>query len=101
LVEARGPTNNQVYDLALKAQVASLVASREHEAFNGDPIRFRLGVEAMRLGLAYEYDPYFSLSIARVDPLPHQLEAVYDYFTRFARSQFLLADDPGAGKPVL
>jgi len=30
--------------------------------------------------LAYEYDPYFSLSISRVDPLPHQLEAVYDYF---------------------
>jgi hypothetical protein len=28
----------------------------------------------------YEYDPYFSLSIARVDPLPHQLEAVYQYF---------------------
>ena len=41
---------------------------------------FRLGVEAHAPGLAYEYDPYFSLSIARVDPLPHQLEAVYDYF---------------------
>jgi hypothetical protein len=33
-------------------------------------MRFRLGVEALRLALAYEYDPYFSLSIARVDPLP-------------------------------
>ena len=40
--------------------------------FDGDPHRFRLGVEALRLGLAYEHDPYFSLSIARVDPLPHQ-----------------------------
>jgi hypothetical protein len=40
----------------------------------------RLGVEAMRLALAYEYDPYFTLSIACVDPLPHQLEAVYDIF---------------------
>ena len=39
----------------------------------------------MRLALAYEYDPYFSLSIARVDPLPHQLEAVYDYFLKMPR----------------
>jgi len=82
-------------------QIASLVASPEHEPFDGDPIRFRLGVEAMRLGLAYEYDPYFSLSIARVDPLPHQLEAVYDYFMRSARIRFLLADDPGAGKTIM
>ena len=66
--------------------------------FDGDPQRFRLGVEATRLGLAYEYDPYFSLSIARVDPLPHQLEAVYDYFLKLPRIRFLLADDPGAGQ---
>jgi len=33
-------------------------------------------------------------SIARVDPLPHQLEAVYDYFLRLQRIRFLLADDP-------
>ena len=69
--------------------------------FDGDPARFRLGVEALRLGLAYEYDPYFSLSIARVDPLPHQLEAVYDYFTKLPRIRFLLADDPGAGKTIM
>ena len=55
----------------------------------------------MRLSLAYEYDPYFSLSIARVDPLPHQLEAVYDYFLKLPRIRFLLADDPGAGKTIM
>ena len=55
----------------------------------------------MRLGLAYEYDPYFALSIARVDPLPHQLEAVYDYFLKLPRIRFLLADDPGAGKTIM
>ena len=52
-------------------------------------------------GSAYEYDPYFSLSIARVDPLPHQLEAVYDYFLKLPRIRFLLADDPGAGKTIM
>ena len=55
----------------------------------------------MRLQLAYEYDPYFSLSIARVDPLPHQLEAVYDYFIRLPRIHFLLADDPGTGRTIM
>ena len=49
---------------------------------------------AERLGLAYEYDPYFSLSIARVDPLPHQLEAVYEYFL----SKFASAEGKGAGQ---
>jgi len=58
-------------------------------------------VEAARLGLAYEYDPYFTLSIARVDPLPHQLEAVYEYFLKMPRIRFLLADDPGAGKTIM
>ena len=61
-------------------QIAELKISPETEPFDGDAAKFRLGVEAMRLGLAYEYDPYFSLSIARVDPLPHQLEAVYATF---------------------
>ncbi len=98
----KGKKTNQVYDPILnEEQIASLIASPENEAFNGDPIRFRLGVEALRLGLAYEYDPYFSLSIARVDPLPHQLEAVYGYFMRLARIRFLLADDPGAGKTIM
>jgi hypothetical protein len=50
----------------------------QDEPFDGDALRFRRGIEAQRLGLAYEHDPYFSLSIARVDPLQHQLEAVYE-----------------------
>src|SRR6266849_3709777 len=82
-------------------QLQFLDATPEREPFDGDPERFRLGVEAARLGLAYEYDPYFSLSISRVDPLPHQLEAVYDYFMRQPRIRFLLADDPGAGKTIM
>ena len=79
----------------------SFDARRQHECFDGDPALFRLGIEAYRLGLAYEYDPFFSLSIARVDPLPHQLEAVYDYFLKLPRIRFLLADDPGAGKTIM
>jgi len=80
---------------------AALETTPDTEPFDGDSLRFRLAVEAMRLSLAFEYDPYFSLSIARVDPLPHQLEAVYDYFMRLPRIRFLLADDPGAGKTIM
>src|ERR1700690_3818714 len=83
------------------AQLANLQGSPEQQPFDGDATKFKLGVEALRLGIAFEYDPYFSLSIARVDPLPHQLEAVYDYFLRLPRIRFLLADDPGAGKTIM
>ena len=97
-----GLTTGKVHQPILTAeQIATLEISPEKRPFDGDPSRFRLGIEAMRLGLAYEYDPYFSLSIARVDPLPHQLEAVYDYFLKLPRIRFLLADDPGAGKTIM
>ena len=98
----QGLTTNQTYTPVLKTeQLDQLEVSPEKEPFDGDAKRFRLGIEAMRLGLAHEYDPFFSLTIARVDPLPHQLEAVYDYFLKQPRIRFLLADDPGAGKTIM
>src|SRR5208283_3236139 len=98
----KGLRTSQVYEPILNAeQLAQLTCTADKEPFDGDPQHFRLGIEAMRLALAYEYDPYFSLSIARVDPLPHQLEAVYDYFLKMPRIRFLLADDPGAGKTIM
>jgi hypothetical protein len=72
-VIGRGLRTNQVHQPVLDAeQVAQLLVSPKHAPFDGDAQRFRLGIEGHRLGLAYEYDPYFSLSIARIDPLPHQ-----------------------------
>ena len=98
----RGRSSGMAHDLVLTpAQLGQLLISAEREPFDGDARMFRLGIEAQRLGLAYEYDPFFSLSIARVDPLPHQLEAVYSYFMKLPRIRFLLADDPGAGKTIM
>ena len=76
------------------------VITPEH-SFDGDGRLLRLGLQAYALGIAYEFDPYFGLSISRVDPLPHQLEAVYDYLLKLARVRFLLADDAGAGKTIM
>src|SRR3990167_8981434 len=70
-------------------------------SFDGDGRLLRLGLQAYALGIAYEFDPYFGLSISRVDPLPHQLEAIYDYLLKLARVRFLLADDAGAGKTIM
>jgi SNF2 family DNA or RNA helicase len=67
----------------------------------GDPLGFRLAAAATRIRLAYTHDPQFAASIARIDPLPHQLEAAYYHMLRQPRLRFLLADDPGAGKTIM
>ena len=82
-------------------QLAQLTVLEPRHSFSGDGRLLRLGLQAYALGIAYEFDPYFGLSISRVDPLPHQLEAVYDYLLKLARVRFLLADDAGAGKTIM
>ncbi len=95
----KGLNTGKVYEPILTSeQLGTLQATPESEPFDGDPKNFRLGIEAMRLALAFEYDPYFSLSIARVDPLPHQLEAVYDYFLRASAHPIPACRRSGSGK---
>lgn len=69
--------------------------------FAGDPKLFALGVEARRIKLGHTFDPYFAISTSLVDPLPHQLEAVYGHLLKKPQIRFLLADDPGAGKTIM
>ncbi len=83
------------------ADLERLTAQTSSFAFDGDGVLLRLGLQAYSLGIAYEFDPYFALSVSRVDPLPHQLSAVYDYLLKLSRVRFLLADDAGAGKTIM
>ena len=69
--------------------------------FGADADLFALGVEARRIELGHTFDPFFAVSTSRIDPLPHQLEAVYGTLLQKPRVRFLLADDPGAGKTVM
>lgn len=83
------------------ADVAAIRILEERRGMDGDGALLRLGVQAYSLGIAHEFDPYFGLSISRVDPLPHQLEAIYDYLLKLPSVRFLLADDAGAGKTIM
>ncbi len=81
--------------------IANLKITDPHPTYDGDGNILRLGLQAYSMGIAHEFDPYFGLSISRVDPLPHQLEAVYEYFMKLPSVRFLLADDAGAGKTIM
>ncbi|MGQ9591415.1 MAG: helicase-related protein [Planctomycetota bacterium] len=84
-----------------RRDIESLTILDARHTYDGDGRLLRLGLQAYSLGIAYEFDPYFGLSISRVHPLPHQLEAIYDYLLKLARVRFLLADDAGAGKTIM
>ncbi len=69
--------------------------------FDGDGEAFKLASEAKRIGLAYLFDPYVAVSTSLVEPLPHQITAVYEAMLPRQPLSFLLADDPGAGKTIM
>ena len=83
-------------------ELARLVVVRGADySYDGDAAAFLLGVEAMRIRLAYQFDPLFAVNSSVVDILPHQVEAVYRYLLPLPRIRFLLADDTGAGKTIM
>lgn len=69
--------------------------------FKGNPDKFVLFAEAERINSAYQFDPLFAINCSVVDPLPHQVEAVYKYLLPQPKIRFLLADDTGAGKTIM
>ncbi len=70
-------------------------------SFDGDGAHFRLVSEAHRIGLAHLFDPLLAVHTSLVDPLPHQITAVYEEMLPRQPLRFLLADDPGAGKTIM
>ena len=82
-------------------EINGLAVTEASPSYDGDGELLRLALQAHALGIAYEFDPYFALSVSKVDPLPHQLEAVYDYLLKLPSVRFLLADDAGAGKTIM
>jgi superfamily II DNA or RNA helicase len=96
-----------------KENLGSQILYREREAeleietkhlpwsFQGDPGRMKLASEAYRISLAHLFDPYLAVHTSSVEPLPHQISAVYQEMLPRIPLRYILADDPGAGKTIM
>jgi superfamily II DNA or RNA helicase len=70
-------------------------------SFDGDGAAFQLTCEAKRIDLAFLFDPMMAVHASNVEPLPHQITAVYESMLPRQPLRFVLADDPGAGKTIM
>lgn len=70
-------------------------------SFTASSEKFKLVSEAYRIRLAYIFDPMMAIHTSMIDPLPHQITAVYDCMMPRQPLRYLLADDPGAGKTIM
>ena len=70
-------------------------------SFDGDGALYRLVSEARRIRLAHLFDPMLAVHTSLVEPLPHQITAVYEAMLPRQPLRFVLADDPGAGKTIM
>lgn len=88
-----------------------LFRSNEHElslaeagrpwAFDASGEDFKLAAEAYRINLAHLFDPMMAVHTSNVEPLPHQITAVYESMLPRQPLRYILADDPGAGKTIM
>ncbi|WP_027356903.1 helicase-related protein [Desulfofundulus thermocisternus] len=102
-LEAVGVNSKKYYDSILSPdELAAITKSSEHRLeFTGDAEDVFLFLEGNRIRNAFQFDPLYGVSVSQVDPLPHQIEAVYHYILKNPNIRFLLADDPGAGKTIM
>lgn len=70
-------------------------------SFDADGGQMRLASEAYRISLAHLFDPYLAVHTSSVEPLPHQISAVYQEMLPRLPLRYVLADDPGAGKTIM
>ncbi|HDM8159540.1 TPA: DUF3883 domain-containing protein [Vibrio harveyi] len=70
-------------------------------SFDAPGKEFKLGLEAFRINLAHLFDPMMAVHTSSVQPLPHQISAVYEHMLQKQPLRYVLADDPGAGKTIM
>jgi superfamily II DNA or RNA helicase len=88
--------------LVTSEQLAAMeVASGRRWTFDADGAAFKLASEARRIQLAHLFDPFTAVESSTIQPLPHQIDAVYGRLLPLQPLCFLLADDPGAGKTIM
>ncbi len=99
----KGPTGKVANELLYRYDEPriELVESGRPWSFDGDGALFRLVSEANRIRMAHLFDPVLAVHTSLVDPLPHQITAVYEAMLSRQPLRYLLADDPGAGKTIM
>src|SRR6266516_733814 len=70
-------------------------------SFDADGATFRLTSEAYRINLAYLFDPLIAVHTSLIEPLPHQITAVYETMLSKQPLRYLLADDTWRPAPLL
>lgn len=70
-------------------------------SFDANGNQMKLASEAYRISLAHLFDPYLAVHTSSVEPLPHQISAVYQEMLPRVPLRYVLADDPGAGKTIM
>jgi len=101
IVGATINSNQHIDTIIPKEEISRLKAFTYDTDFSASADNVFLGLEAYRFRLASLFDPILAMNVSRVDPLPHQIEAVYGYVLKLPRIRFLIADDPGAGKTIM
>src|SRR5262245_11777863 len=74
-------------------QTISVAVSERPFSFDGDAAAFQLACEAKRIDLAFLFDPMMAVHTSNVEPLPHQITAVYESMLPRQPLRFVLADD--------
>ena len=101
LIGSTTQSRQYIKDMLTRDEVEALQAERLALDFTADARHVFLSLEARRYRYASLYDSLFAVNASKVDPLPHQVEAVYGYVLKLPRIRFLIADDPGAGKTIM
>ena len=98
-----GPDGKVAYRILFEDDVTGIdmVSEGQFWTFDADGSTLRMAIEATRIRLAHHFDPYLAIHTSLVDPLPHQITAVYGEMLARQPLRFLLADDPGAGKTIM
>lgn len=82
-------------------QAAELVEVATSWKFNSDADSFRQISEAYRIDAAPLFEKFLAVRSSLIEPLPHQISAVYEKMLVPQPLRFVLADDPGAGKTIM
>src|SRR5258708_3948802 len=94
-----GQISDQLLYRDREARLVLRAASAAY-GFDGDGAHFKLAAEALRIRMAARFDPMLAVTTSDLEPLPHQIQAVYGELLDRSPLRFVLADDPGAGKTI-